>query len=79
MGSRGFLQNQQELNNMLFFIKILQSLPQVGRVINFIELAKNIYNKIGLKDSKSVFMEPMQPPVPPTNPIMPEDPIPPTP
>lgn len=76
MGSRGFLQTQQELNNMLFFIKILQSLPQVGRVINFVELAKTIYNKIGLKDSNAVFIEPTQP-QPPVSPT--ENPMPPTP
>lgn len=61
MGSRGFLQNQQELSNMLFFIKILQNLPQVGRVINFVELAKTIYDKIGLKNQKSIFVEPTPP------------------
>ena len=56
-GSRGMAQNQQELSHMLVFIKILQSLPEVGKIINFGELIKAIYDKLGLKDAKTVFTD----------------------
>jgi hypothetical protein len=65
-GSRGMLQNQEELNHMLFFIKVLQNLPEIRTSINFVELAKAIYDKIGLTNIKNVFFNPFK--QPPSNP-----------
>jgi hypothetical protein len=67
-GSRGMLQNKEELDHMLFFIKVLQSLPEIRNSINFIELAKGIYDKIGLTNIKNVFTNPFR--QPPTTPPM---------
>ena len=67
-GSRGMLQNKEELNHMLFFIKVLQSLPEIRDSINFMELAKGIYDKIGLTNIKNVFTNPFK--QPPTTPPM---------
>jgi hypothetical protein len=67
-GSRGMLQNKEELNHMLFFIKVLQSLPEIRNSINFEELAKAIYDKIGLSNMKNVFTNPFK--QPPTTPPM---------
>ena len=67
-GSRGMLQNKEELDHMLFFIKVLQSLPEIRNSINFIELAKGIYDKMGLTNIKNVFTNPFK--QPPTTPPM---------